>query len=133
MEKNTEVLARKTPGPWQWWLAWWNKQSPNRQDRFANLTPVAAVILFLAAIASAFWYLRAEETEREQEAVKQARARQNGERRQVYAAEIRSQIAALENRLDALRGSMERSDRSQASLLAGRVADLNGDLMRYTA
>jgi len=70
MEKNTEVLARKTPGPWQWWLAWWNKQSPNRQDRFANLTPVAAVILFLAAIASAFWYLRAEETEREQEAVK---------------------------------------------------------------
>lgn len=68
-----------------------------------------------------------------QEAVKQAKARQDGERRQVYAAEIRSQIAALENRLDALRGSMERSDRSQASLLAGRVADLNGDLMRYTA
>jgi sensor domain CHASE-containing protein len=31
---------------------------------------VAAVILFLAAIASAFWYLRAEETDREQEAVK---------------------------------------------------------------
>jgi len=70
MEKNTEVLAPKTSGPRAWWLTWWNRQSPNRQDRYANLTPVAAVILFLAAIASAFWYLRAEETDREQEAVK---------------------------------------------------------------
>ncbi|MCW5823019.1 MAG: hypothetical protein KIT34_09470 [Cyanobacteria bacterium TGS_CYA1] len=69
----------------------------------------------------------------QQDAIKQAKARQDGERRQVYAAEIRSQIASLENRLDALRGSMERADRSQASLLAGRVADLNGDLMKYTA
>jgi len=63
-------LAPKTSGPRAWWLTWWNRQSPNRQDRYANLTPVAAVILFLAAIASAFWYLRAEETDREQEAVK---------------------------------------------------------------
>ncbi len=41
-----------------------------RQDRFANLAPVAAVVLFMAAIASAFWYLRGEELEREQEAVR---------------------------------------------------------------
>jgi hypothetical protein len=34
------------------------------------LAPVAAVVLFLAAIASAFWYLRVEELEREQEAIK---------------------------------------------------------------
>ncbi len=34
------------------------------------LAPVAAVVLFLAAIVSAFWYLRLEEVEREQEAVK---------------------------------------------------------------
>jgi PAS domain S-box-containing protein len=57
-------------GPWAWWRSWWQRQSPNRQDRFANLAPVAAVLLFLAAIATAFWYLRVEEVEREQEAIK---------------------------------------------------------------
>jgi hypothetical protein len=30
-----------------------------RQDRFAALAPLAAVLLFLAAIVAAFWYLRA--------------------------------------------------------------------------
>ena len=34
------------------------------------LAPLAAVLLFLAAISTAFWYLRAEEKDREQEAVK---------------------------------------------------------------
>ncbi len=34
------------------------------------LGPLAAVLLFMAAIVSAFWYLRMEEMEREQEAVK---------------------------------------------------------------
>ncbi len=34
------------------------------------LAPLAAVLLFLAAIICAFWYLRVEETDREQEAVK---------------------------------------------------------------
>ena len=34
------------------------------------MAPVVAVVLFLAAIASAFWYLRVEEIEREQEAIK---------------------------------------------------------------
>lgn len=34
------------------------------------LAPLAAVMLFLAAIVSAFWYLRLEEMDREQEAVK---------------------------------------------------------------
>ncbi|MDB5911426.1 MAG: putative histidine kinase, classic, partial [Ramlibacter sp.] len=34
------------------------------------LAPLAAVLLFLAAIVSAFWYLRLEEMDREQEAVK---------------------------------------------------------------
>ena len=56
--------------PLAWWRRWWGRQSPTRQDRFAMLAPVAAVLLFLAAIVSAFWYLRLEEVEREQEAVK---------------------------------------------------------------
>ena len=49
---------------------WWRRQSAARQDRFATLGPLASVLLFLAAIVSAFWYLRNEEIEREQEAVK---------------------------------------------------------------
>ncbi len=49
---------------------WWRRQTPARQDRFATLGPLISVLLFLAAIISAFWYLRNEEFEREQEAVK---------------------------------------------------------------
>jgi hypothetical protein len=49
---------------------WWRRQSPARQDRFATLAPLVSVLLFLAAIISAFWYLRNEEIEREAEAVK---------------------------------------------------------------
>ena len=56
----------RAPG---WWRRWWRRQSPGRQDRYAMLAPLAAVVLFLAAIAVAFWYLRLEEMDREQEAV----------------------------------------------------------------
>ena len=49
---------------------WWRRQTPARQDRFATLGPLVSVLLFLAAIISAFWYLRNEEFEREQETVK---------------------------------------------------------------
>ncbi len=61
-----------TPVPrWQWLLGrWWGKQSPARQDRYATLAPLASVLLFLAAIISAFWYLRNEEMERETESVR---------------------------------------------------------------
>ena len=55
-------------GPW--YKRWWRAQSPNRQDRFAMLAPLIAVLMFLAAIVAAFSYLRAEEIDREQEAVK---------------------------------------------------------------
>src|SRR5512145_1099724 len=49
---------------------WWRRQSPARQDRLATLAPLISVLLFLAAIISAFWYLRNEEIERETESVK---------------------------------------------------------------
>lgn len=49
---------------------WWGTQSPSQQDRYATLGPLVSVLLFLAAISVAFWYLRNEELEREQEAVK---------------------------------------------------------------
>ncbi len=49
---------------------WWRRQSPARQDRFVTVAPLVSVLLFLAAIISAFWYLRNEEFERETESVK---------------------------------------------------------------
>ncbi|MES2956181.1 MAG: PAS domain-containing sensor histidine kinase [Pseudomonadota bacterium] len=52
------------------WRHWWRKQSPTRQDRFVTLGPLLAVMLFLAAVIAAFGYLRIEEIDREQQAVK---------------------------------------------------------------
>ena len=51
------------------WVAWWKKQTPNRQDRVALLAPMAAVAVFLLTIISSVGYLRYEEMEREQESV----------------------------------------------------------------
>ena len=48
---------------------WWRRQSPARQDRFATIGPLISVLLFLAAIIAAFWYLRNEEIERETDTV----------------------------------------------------------------
>ena len=48
---------------------WWRRQSAARQDRYATLGPLISVLLFLAAIILAFWYLRNEEFEREQQSV----------------------------------------------------------------
>lgn len=48
---------------------WWSRLTPQRQDRFAVLAPLAAVVLFLVAILSAFAYLRLEEISREREAI----------------------------------------------------------------
>ena len=56
---------RGLAAPVTWWRRWWRRQSPVHQDRFAMLAPLAAVLLFLAAIVSAFGYLRLEEMDRE--------------------------------------------------------------------
>ncbi|MDL2337274.1 MAG: PAS domain S-box protein [Pseudomonadota bacterium] len=58
------------PGTRRLFGKWWRRQSPAHQDRYATLAPLASVLLFLAAIISAFWYLRNEEFEREGEAVR---------------------------------------------------------------
>lgn len=68
-EPPSSELLPEGPIP-DWWRHWWRRQTPTRQDRYAMLAPLAAVLLFLAAIVSAFWYLRLEEMDREQEAVK---------------------------------------------------------------
>jgi PAS domain S-box-containing protein len=66
---HSELPFEGQPIP-NWWRHWWRRQTPTRQDRYAMLAPLAAVLLFLAAIVSAFSYLRLEEMDREQEAVK---------------------------------------------------------------
>ncbi|WPB58470.1 PAS domain S-box protein [Xylophilus sp. GOD-11R] len=75
------------------WRHWWQRQSPQRQDRFAMLAPLAAVLLFLAAIATAFSYLRSEELEREHEAV----------RRDVEYAQQRLRLRLLERQEQLMR------------------------------
>jgi len=75
------------------WRGWWRRQTPGRQDRFAMLAPVAAVLLFLAAIVSAFWYLRLEEMDREHEAV----------RRDVEYAQQRVRLRLLERQEQLMR------------------------------
>jgi PAS domain S-box-containing protein len=56
--------------PRVWLQHWWGRQPGTRQDRYAMLAPLLAVVLFLAAVVAAFGYLRLEEVGREQEAVK---------------------------------------------------------------
>jgi hypothetical protein len=101
MELNKAASVVTKVGPWAWWRAWWVRQSPNRQDRFANLAPVAAVLLFLAAIASAFWYLRVEEVEREQEAIK----------RDVEYAQQRLRLRLIERQEQVMRLARDVSNR----------------------
>jgi len=78
MQRDAAALSPTRPSPpraSRTWAErvfgrWWRRQSAARQDRYATLGPLASVLLFLAAIVSAFWYLRNEEFEREQEAVR---------------------------------------------------------------
>src|SRR5213592_2110579 len=75
MQRAVTATTKASPRPNRTWAErlfgrWWRRQSAARQDRYATLGPLASVLLFLAAIVSAFWYLRNEEFEREQEAVR---------------------------------------------------------------
>ena len=53
-----------------WLRRCWRLLSTSRPDRFATLAPLISVLLFLAAISSASWYLRTEESQRESEALR---------------------------------------------------------------
>src|SRR5882757_8862926 len=73
MQSAHEAAAAARPSrtwPERLFGRWWRRQSAARQDRYATLGPLVSVLLFLAAIILAFWYLRNEEFEREQESVK---------------------------------------------------------------
>src|SRR5574343_1701445 len=83
-------------------VGWWHSQSPSRQDRFATLGPLISVLLFLAAILLAFWYLRNEEIEREQEAVK----------RDTEIAQKQIQLRLIENQEQLVRIAREIATRA---------------------
>ncbi|MCJ0763606.1 PAS domain S-box protein [Variovorax terrae] len=87
--------------PLAWWRRWWRRQPPTRQDRVAMLAPLSAVLLFLAAIIAAFWYLRLEEVDREQEAVK----------RDVEYAQQRVRLRLLERQEQLMRIARDISNR----------------------
>ncbi|OYY93022.1 MAG: PAS domain-containing sensor histidine kinase [Polaromonas sp. 28-63-22] len=86
-ERNTSTA------PLALWRRWWRKQSPSRQDRFITLGPLLAVVLFLAAVVAAFSYLRIEEIDREQQAV----------RRDVEYAQQRLRLRLLERQEQLMR------------------------------
>ena len=88
-----EAQPSAVAAPARWWRRWWRSLSPVRQDRFAVLAPLASVLMFLAAIVAAFWYLRAEEAEREQEAL----------RRDVEYAQQRVRLRLLERQEQVMR------------------------------
>jgi PAS domain S-box-containing protein len=70
MKSQTVSKTILTIKPISSWRRWWKRQSPAKQDRFASLAPIASVVLFFGAIVISFWYLRMEEIDREQEAVR---------------------------------------------------------------
>src|SRR5664279_5591114 len=90
---------------------WWRRQSAAHQDRYATLGPLASVLLFLAAIVSAFWYLCNEEFEREQEEV----------RSDTEVAQQQMRLCLLENHEQLVRMARE---------LVGRALDHNGFLVQ---
>ena len=77
--------------------AWWRRQTPARQDRFATLGPLLSVLLFLAAIVAAFWYLRNEEHDRELESV----------RRDTEIAQQQMRLRLIENQEQLVRMARE--------------------------
>ena len=80
---------------------WWQRLTPHRQDRVAMLAPLAAVLLFFAAIVAALGYLRAEEIDREQQAVQ----------RDVEYTQQRLRLRLLERQEQVMRIAREVSNR----------------------
>src|SRR5918993_4467230 len=109
------AIARQGRSPLTWLRRWWRRQTPVLQDAVAMLAPLAAVLLFLAAIVSAFWYLRAEEMERVQESV----------RRDVEYAQQRVRLRLLERQEQLMRLARDASNREiDAAEFASRAESL---------
>ena len=93
LEKKDADSSQSVASPVRWWRSWWRSLSPTRQDRYAALAPLASVLMFMAAIIASFWYLRTEEVDREQEAL----------RRDVEYAQQRVRLRLLERQEQIMR------------------------------
>lgn len=70
MRQSLTHIDTPQPGGWRQRLRlWWARQPAQRQDRLAMLTPLAAVLLFVAVLVAAIGYLHSEEVAREREAL----------------------------------------------------------------
>ena len=125
-KKNTETSAPSpfaSADPARWWRTWWRSLSPTKQDRLAAFAPLVSVALFMAAIIAAFWYLRAEEVERDQQALK----------RDVEYAQQRMRLRLLERQEQVMRiardlayGELSTSEfADRAEVLVPRAANLD--------
>jgi len=123
LSRATQSHASPAKTGWTVWLrSWWGKQSPSRQDRYITLGPLLSVVLFLAAVIAAFGYLRIEEIDREQEAV----------RRDVEYAQQRLRLRLLERQEQLMRLGRDISNKevdsaefvSQAETLINQYPEL---------
>ena len=87
------------------WRYWWQAQTAQWQDRLAMLAPLAAVLLFLLVILSAFSYLRFEEIAREREAIQ----------RDVEYTQQRLRLRLLEQQEQLMRFARELAAREHSS------------------
>ena len=114
---SQELLFSERRSPRARLRLWWSRQTPQRQDRFAMLAPLAAVVLFLLAIMAAFSYLRFEENAREREAVN----------RDIEYTQQRLRLRLLEQQEQFMRFAREISSReiSQTGFMARAEAFAN--------
>lgn len=114
MKANTSRRAIST-----WWIGWWRRLPPARQDRFATLGPVVAVFVFMAAIVVSMTYLRIDELEREKEAVT----------RDVEYAQQRIRLRLLERQEELMR--MARDTQTPAMDLDAFILEAEALVGRY--
>jgi len=134
----TTLATPTPPSAWQRMRRllgrWWVHQPAARQDRFVTLAPLASVLLFLAAIISAFWYLRNEEVERETESLKrdteivQQQLRLHLIENQEQLVRMASELMKRETDIDDFVGQAQGFVRERAAVT--QLAWLDGDRKR---
>jgi len=123
---NSPSPATPARPSWRWplqrWERWWLGLSPAHQDRLVSIVPLVAVLLFLAAIASAFGHFTRLEVQREQQVVAH----------DLEYAQQRLRLRLLEPQAQLLRMAQDIGDRdlgpldfaSRAEMLAVRFPEL---------
>lgn len=105
-------------------LRWWQRLAPHRQDRVAVLAPLAAVLLFFAAIVAALGYLRLEEMDREQQAV-QRDVEYTQQRLRLRLLERQEQLARIAREIS--NRELDTEDfRSRARTMLNQYPELQG-------